>query len=48
MHAITGFAFLIDGGVILWGLKEQELITLSTAKSEYVAATYTTKEAIWL
>ena len=47
-HAIMGFAFLIDGGVILWGSKKQELITLFTAKSEYVAATHATKEAIWL
>ena len=47
-HAITGFAFLINGGAILWGSKKQELITLSTAESEYVAATHATKEAIWL
>ena len=37
-HMITGFAFLIDGGAILWGSKKQELIMLSTAESEYVAA----------
>ena len=47
-HAITGFAFLIDGGAILWGSKKQELVTLSTAESEYVTATHATKEAIWL
>ena len=45
---IMGFAFLIDGGAILWGSKKQELITLSTAESEYVAAMHATKEAIWL
>lgn len=47
-RVVTGFAFLIDGGTILWGLKKQELITLSTAESEYVTATHTAKEAIWL
>jgi len=47
-HAITGFVFLIDGGAILWELKKQELITHSTAESEYVATTHATKEAIWL
>ena len=47
-RAITGFAFLIDGGAILWGLKKQELVTLSTAESEYVAATHAAKEALWL
>ena len=47
-HAILGYAFLIDGGTVLWSSKKQELVTLSTAESEYVAATHTTKEAIWL
>ena len=47
-HAIMGFAFLIDGGAILWGSKKQGLITLSTAESEYIAAMHATKEAIWL
>ena len=47
-RAITGFAFLINGGAILWGSKKQELVTLSTAKSEYVTATHATKEAHWL
>ena len=47
-HAITGYAFLIDGGAISWSSKKQEIVMLFTAKSEYVAATHTAKEAIWL
>ena len=47
-RAITGFAFLINGGAILWGSKKQELVTLSTAESEYVTATHAAKEALWL
>jgi hypothetical protein len=47
-HAISGYAFLIDGGAISWGAKRQELVTLSTAEAEYVAATHATKEALWL
>jgi hypothetical protein len=47
-HAISGYTFLIDGGAISWSSKKQELITLSTTKSEYVAATHATKEALWL
>ena len=47
-HAILGYAFLINGGAISWSLKKQELVTLSTAESEYVAATYAAKEALWL
>ena len=47
-HAITGYAFLIDGGAVSWSSKKQEIVTLSTAESEYVAATHAAKEAIWL
>ena len=47
-HTISGYTFLINGGTISWSSKKQELVTLSTAKSKYVAATYTAKEALWL
>ena len=47
-RAISGNCFLIDGGTISWSAKRQELVTLSTAKSEYVAATHAAKEAKWL
>ena len=47
-HAITGYTFLIDRGAISWSSRKQEIIMLSTAKSEYVAATHAAKEAIWL
>lgn len=46
--AITGYVFLVDGGAVSWSSKKQELITLSMAESEYVAATHAAKEAIWL
>jgi len=38
----------MDGGAISWSLRKQELVTLSTAEAEYVAATHTAKECIWL
>ena len=47
-HAISGYAFLIYGGAVSWSSKKQELVTLSTAEAEYVAATHAAKEAIWL
>ena len=47
-HAITGYTFLIARGAISWSSKKQEIVTLSTAESEYVATTHATKEAIWL
>ena len=46
--AISGYAFLIDGGAVSWALKKQEIISLSTTESEYVAITHAAKEAIWL
>ena len=47
-RAISGYAFLINGGAVSWSAKHQEIISLSTTKSEYIAATYTAKEALWL
>jgi hypothetical protein len=47
-RAISGYAFLIDGGAVSWSSKKQELVTLSTTEAEYVAMTYAAKEAIWL
>ena len=46
--AISGHAFLIDGGAISWSSRKQELVILSTAEAEYVAATHAAKECIWL
>ena len=46
--AISGSAFLIDGGTISWSSRKQEIVTLSTAEAEYVAATHAAKECIWL
>jgi len=47
-RAITGHTFLIDGVAILGSSKKQELVALSTAKAEYIAATHAAKEGIWL
>ena len=40
--------FLIDGAAVSWSSHKQELVTLSTAEAEYVTATHTAKEAVWL
>jgi hypothetical protein len=47
-HAISRYIFLMNGGAVSWSSKKQNLVTLFTAKSKYVAATYTAKEALWL
>jgi len=47
-HAISGYAFILDGGAVSWGSKRQEIVSLSTTESEYVAITHAAKEAKWL
>ena len=47
-HAISRYTFILNSGAISWSTKRQEIISLSTMKSEYIAATYTSKEALWL
>jgi hypothetical protein len=47
-HAILGYAFLIDGGTVSWSSKRQEIVSLSTTKSEYIVAMHSGKEALWL
>jgi hypothetical protein len=47
-QAISGYAFLINGGAISWLSKCQEIVLLSTMESEYIAATHGMKEGLWL
>jgi hypothetical protein len=47
-HAISRLVFLIDGAAVSWTSRKQEIIMLSTAEAEYIAATHAAKECIWL
>ena len=47
-HAITGYAFLINGSTISWSFKWQEIVLLFTTESKYVTVTHRMKEALWL
>ena len=46
--SISGYAFLLSNGAIMWSSKKQNAVTLSTAEAEYTAMAHMTKEAIWL
>ena len=45
--SISGFAVLLDGGVISWGSKKQTLVSLSTIEAEFIAASTAVKEILW-
>ena len=47
-HAISGYTFLLHGGAVSWAAKRQEIVSLSTTESEYVAVTHASKEVLWL
>ena len=45
--AVSGYAFILNGAEVSWSSKQQEIVSLSTTEAEYIALTYTAKEAIW-
>ena len=46
--AVSGYAFIVDGGAVSWSTKRQEIVSLSMTKSEYIATTHAVKEVLWL
>ena len=44
----SGFVYLLNGGAISWGAKQQPVVATSTAESEYVAAFTAAQEGVWL
>ena len=45
-HAISGYAFCIDGGAVSWNSRKQAIISISTTELEYIAMTHAAKEAM--
>ncbi|KAL0355417.1 UNVERIFIED_CONTAM: Retrovirus-related Pol polyprotein from transposon TNT 1-94 [Sesamum radiatum] len=44
----SGFVFKLNGGVVAWKSFKQDTRADSTTEAEYIAATETTKEAVWM
>ena len=47
-RSTSGSVFTLGSGAITWNSKKQEIIALSTTKAEYVAATSSACQTIWL
>ena len=44
----SGYAFHLGAGVFSWSSKKQQVVALSTAEAEYIAATNCATQAVWL
>lgn len=40
--------FMMSSGPVIWNSQRQRIITLSTTEAEYVAASMTVRESVWL
>jgi hypothetical protein len=46
-RSTSGFVLLYNGASVSWSSKLQQCVSLSTTEAEFVAASETSKEAIW-
>ena len=47
-HSISGYSFHMGARAILWSLKKQHVVALSSTEAEYITQTHVAKEALWL
>ncbi|KAA0041382.1 Retrovirus-related Pol polyprotein from transposon TNT 1-94 [Cucumis melo var. makuwa] len=48
MRSTLGYCFTLSSGVFSWSSKKQEIVAQSTAEAEFIAATATANQALWL
>lgn len=46
--SMSGYVFILAGAAVMWKVKRQTVVALSTAEAEYIAASYATREATWV
>ena len=44
----TGYVFLLNGGAINWCSSKQSIMAGSTCEAEYIVASYTANEGVWM
>ena len=47
-RSTTGYILKLGNSVVVWGSQKQSCVALSTTESEYISASQTIKEIIWL
>lgn len=47
-RSTSGFVFMLGSGAIAWCSQRQKCVALSTTESEYIAASETVKELVWI
>ena len=47
-HSISGYLFHMGARAILWSLKKQHVVALTSTKAEYIVQTHLAKEGLWL
>lgn len=46
--SILGFFFILNEGLVSWCFKQQSIVAFSSTETEFIALTFSAKEAMWL